>query len=66
MENHQNIIPMGRLRGVTMDIEGAHAIADFEVIEIVDDNNPYMLLLGIDWPFYMNMAINLKKRSMKF
>jgi hypothetical protein len=32
---------MGRLHGVTVDIEGASALADFEVIEIVDDNNPY-------------------------
>jgi len=31
-----------------MDIEGASTLADFEVIEIVDDNNPYPMLLGID------------------
>jgi len=27
---------------------------DFEVIEIVDDNNPYLALLGIDWATDMN------------
>ena len=41
MENQQNIIPMGRLQGVT-------ALDDFEVIEIVDDSNPYPTLLSID------------------
>lgn len=48
MVNHQNIIPMGRLHGVTVDIEGACAIVDFEVIKIVDDSNPHMELLEID------------------
>ena len=49
-----------------MDIEGASALADFEVIEIVDDNNPYPLLLGIDWATNKNGVINLKKRMMIF
>jgi len=38
--NQQKIIPMGRLQGITMDIEGVSALAEFEVIEIFDDNNP--------------------------
>lgn len=38
---------MGHLYGVTVDIEGVNALADFEVIEIVDDSNPYPALLGI-------------------
>lgn len=45
---------MGRLKGVTVDIEGASALEDFEVIEIVDDNNPYLALLGINWATDMN------------
>lgn len=48
MSNQQKIIPMGRLQGVTVDIEGASVLADFEVIEIVGDSNPYPALLGID------------------
>ena len=48
MMNQQKIIPMGRLQGVIVDIEGVNVLADFEVIEIVDDNNPYPSLLGID------------------
>jgi len=66
MANQQKIIAMGHLHGVTVDIEGVHAIANFEVIKIVDDSNPYPLLLGIDWAFDMNAVINLKERSMKF
>ena len=57
---------MGRLQGLTVDIEGVRALADFEVIEIVDDSNPYHTLLGIDWAIDMNGVINLKKRKMIF
>lgn len=42
------------------------ALADFEVIEIVDDSNPYPVLLGIDWATDMNGVINLKKCKMIF
>ena len=36
------------------------------MIEIVDDNNPYPTLLGIDWATDMNGVINLKKRKIIF
>lgn len=36
IENHPN----GEVVGVTVDSEGASALADFKVIEIVDDSNP--------------------------
>lgn len=57
---------MGRLQGVTVDIEGMSALANFEVIEIVDDNNPYPTLLEINWDTEMNGVINLKKQKMIF
>lgn len=57
---------MGRMYGVTVDIEGASTLADFEVIEIVDDSNPYLVLLGIDWAFDMDAVINIKKHKMIF
>ena len=57
---------MGQLYGVIVDIEGESALANFEVIEIVDDKNPYPALLGIDWVFYMDVIINLKKQRMTF
>ena len=49
-----------------MDIEGASALADFEVIDIVHDSNPHPMLLGIDWATDMNGVINLNKRKMFF
>lgn len=36
-------------------------MAEFKVIEIMDDSNPYPVLLGIDWATDMNRVINLKK-----
>jgi len=54
MANQQKIILMGRLHGVVVDIEGASIVADFEVIEIVDDSNLYPALLGLDWAFDMD------------
>ena len=44
-----------------MDIEGASVLENFEVIEIVDNNNSYPMLLGFDWATDMNGVINLKK-----
>ena len=35
MANQQKIILVGRLYGVTVDIEGESALTNFEVIEIV-------------------------------
>lgn len=60
MVNQQKILPMGRLR-VTVDIECASALVDFEVIEIVDDINTYPMLLGKNWATDMNSVINMKK-----
>jgi len=48
MANQHKVLPMGRLQGVIVDIKGARTQMEFEVIEIVDDNNPYPALLGID------------------
>jgi len=45
---------------VTLDIEGMSVLADFEVIKIVDENNPYPTLLRIDWFIDMNEVINIK------
>ena len=42
------------------------ALADFEMTKIVNDNNPYPALLGIDWDIEMNGVINLKKWIMSF
>jgi len=57
---------MWRLQGIIVDIKGASALANFKVIEIVDDRNPYPVLLGIDWATDMNGVINLKKHKIIF
>ena len=66
MANHQKIIPLGRLPKVMVGIAGVRVLADFEVIEIVEDADPYPALLGLDWAIDMGGVINLKKRSMVF
>jgi hypothetical protein len=48
MNNQQVVIPFGILEHVPVEIDGVRTFADFEVIEIVDDNYPYPVLLGID------------------
>jgi len=49
-----------------VDIDRVSVLVDFEVIEIVDEINPYPGLLGIDWANDMNGVINLKKHKMIF
>ena len=49
-----------------VDIAGVKVQADFEVIQIVEDVDPYPLLLGLDWAIDMGGIINLKKRIMVF
>ena len=61
MVNQQKIIPLGRLPKVMVDIAGARILADFEVIEIVEDADPYPALLGLDWEMDMGGIISLKK-----
>ena len=53
---------MGRLSNVPIDIDGVRSLIDFEVIEIIDDSNPFPALLGIDWAFDNLAVINLKKK----
>jgi len=66
MVTQQKIFPMGRFQGVRVDTEGVSTQVDFEVIEIIDDSNPYLVFLGIDWATHMNGVINLKKKKMIF
>ena len=66
MANQQKILPMGRLQGITVDLDGASTRTNFEVIEIVDEKNPYPTLLGIDCAIDMNGIINFKHKKMIF
>ena len=56
----------GILANVPVNIEGIHTFVDFEVIEIVDDTNPYPSLLCIDWDIQNQTIINFKKIILSF
>ena len=66
LANQQNIVPLGIFPSVPVDIDGVSTLAYFEVIEIIDDSNPYLALLGIEWALDNSVVINLKKRQMTF
>jgi hypothetical protein len=48
LSNQHRVLPIGRLKGVTVDLDGVRTMADFEVIEIVYGTTPYPALLGLD------------------
>lgn len=60
MANQQKILPMGKLQGIILDINGTSPWMDFKVIEIMDTNNPYPTFLGVDWATDMIRVIDLK------
>jgi hypothetical protein len=66
LANQYRVLPIGRLRGVTVNPDGVRTKEDFEVIEIVDDTTPYPALLGLNWEFDNQTIINLKTRKMTF
>jgi hypothetical protein len=66
LENQHKVLPIGRLKGVTVDLDGVRTKADFEVIVIVDGTTPYLTLLGLYWAFENQAIINLKTRKMTF
>ena len=66
LSNQQKIVPLGQFPNVPIYIDGVCTVADFKVIEIIDDNNPYPALLGIEWAMENAAVINLKKRQMIF
>jgi hypothetical protein len=39
---------------------------EFEVIEIMDESQPYPTLMGLEWDFDNQEIINLKRREMIF
>jgi hypothetical protein len=66
MENQYCIFPVGRMEDVKVDVVGVKTIADFEVIEIMGDEDPYPTLLGIDWGYDNYVIIDLKRDTMTF
>jgi hypothetical protein len=66
LANQHRFLPIGILKGVTVNLDGVRTKEDFEVIEIVDGTKPYLALLCLDWAFDNKAIINLKTRNMKF
>jgi len=60
------VVPIGGLKGITLDLDGVHTMTYFEVIDIVDNTTHYQALLGLDWAFENQAIINLKTRKMIF
>ena len=62
LANQERVYPLGILPNIPVDIDGVRSLADFEVIEIIDDSKPFPALLGIDWAFDNLAVIDLKKK----
>jgi hypothetical protein len=66
LENQQRVLPIGRLKGVTIHLDGVRSMENFEIIEIIYGTTLYPTLLGMDWAFDNQAIINLNTRKMTF
>ena len=67
LANESKVLPIGRLTQVlVVEIKGLRTYADFEVIDIVDDTNPYLEILGINWAIDNKTIINFKNMILTF
>jgi hypothetical protein len=66
LANQHWVFPIGRIKGVTTDLDGVRMKDDFQVIEIMDGTRTYPTLLGLDWVFENHEIINLETRKMTF
>jgi hypothetical protein len=64
LANQHRVVPIGRLKGIPVDLDGVCTMTDLEVIDIVDNTTPYPTLLGLDW--YHLTIINFKTGKMIF
>jgi hypothetical protein len=51
---------------VEIDVAGVKTVANFEVMKIMGDKDPYPTLLGIYWAYDNYSVIDLKKDTMTF
>ena len=58
LANRSKVLPIGRMTQVPIEVEGLRTYTDFEVINNVDDTNPYPALLGIYWVINNQTIIN--------
>ena len=61
LANQSKVLPISRLTQVPMEVKGLRTYDDFKFIDIVNDTNPYPVLLGIDWEIDNQTIIKFKK-----
>ena len=66
LANQLKVLPVVGLTQVPVKIEYLKTYANFEVIDIVDNTNMYLALLGIDWAIDSQTIINFKKIILMF
>jgi hypothetical protein len=66
LANQHKIIPISLLILIPVNIDQVCSIRDFEVIEIMDDIQPYSSLMGLEWDFENQAIINMKRREIIF
>ena len=66
LANWHKIVLIERLIGVPINIDRLRNMKIFEVIEIIDDSQPYPSLMGLEWAVDNWEIINLKIREMIF
>jgi len=54
------------LQNVEVYLAGVKTIFDFEVIEIMGEKDPYLVVLGIDWDYENYVSIDLKNETINF
>ena len=52
LTNQHKIVPISQLTRVIVNIVGVCSVEEFEVIDIMDDSQPYPTLMGLEWDFY--------------
>ena len=65
LANRLKVFPIGRLTEVFVEV-GLWTYSYFDVIDIINDTNLCLALLGIDWDIENQTIINFKKRILKF
>jgi hypothetical protein len=66
MVNQYYIFLVGRMENKKIDVAGVKNTTNFEVIEIMGDKDPYLVLLRIYWAYEKNAIIDIKRDTMTF
>ena len=64
--NQDEVQPIRQVSNLVVDVEGMKTYANFDVIEFVNGEGSYLVLLGIGWANDSMVVINFKKWMMTF